>query len=89
MPKKRKWISALFLCAITVALLSVSAVWADTNVSGSISADTRWNLSGSPYIVTGDVTVEAGMTLTIDPGVQVKFDSGFSLIVYGILNAVG
>ena len=41
-------------------------------VSGSISEDTVWE-SGKEYVVTGDVTVEVGATLTIQPDVVVKF----------------
>ena len=36
--------------------------WADTNAGGAISANTTWNAAASPYIVTGDVTVNAGDT---------------------------
>ncbi len=63
--------------------------FSDTNVSGTIAVDTTWNLADSPYIVTGDVIVNGGITLAIDPGVEVKFDNDKSLVVYGILNAVG
>ena len=41
-------------------------------VSGSISEDAVWE-SGKEYVVTGDVMVEAGATLTIQPDVVVKF----------------
>jgi len=39
-----------------------------TEVSGVITSDTTWNLADSPYIVKGDVTVNPGVTLTIEPG---------------------
>ena len=45
-----------------------------TDVSGAISVDTTWTLAGSPYVVVGDVTVEPDITLTIEPGVQVRFN---------------
>ena len=41
-------------------------------ISGSISEDAVWE-SGKEYVVTGNVTVEAGATLTIQPDVVVKF----------------
>jgi RHS repeat-associated protein len=61
-----------------------------TNVCGVISTNTTWSLANSPYLVTCDVTVNAGVTLTVDPGVVVKF--GFccaTLYVNGALTANG
>ncbi|GIW91484.1 MAG: hypothetical protein KatS3mg109_1916 [Pirellulaceae bacterium] len=60
-----------------------------TQVSGALTANTIWALSQSPYIVVGDVTVNPGVQLTIEPGVVVKFAAGTSLIVNGILDAQG
>ena len=60
-----------------------------TQVSGTISVNTTWSLANSPYLVTGDIIVNAGVTLTIEPGVVVKFNAGRNLTVNGILNAVG
>lgn len=62
---------------------------AGTDISGTISTDTTWDLAGSPYIIIGDVTVMNGITLTIDPGVQVKFDGYHSIFVDGTLIAIG
>lgn len=60
-----------------------------TFVQGIISQDTTWALSGSPYVITGNVTVSNGTTLTIEPGVEIEFDGDFSLLVNGSLWAVG
>ena len=46
-----------------------------TPVSGIIATDTTWTLAAHPYLVNGSVTVAAGVTLTIEPGVVVKFAS--------------
>src|SRR6058998_1610485 len=73
----------------TAFLICAATLFADTNVSGSIASNTTWTVSGSPYIVTGDVTVNSNVTLTIDPGVTVKFNSGRQLSVNGTLTAVG
>jgi hypothetical protein len=59
------------------------------DVSGAISQDTTWTLANSPYVLTGDVTVNAGVTLTIEPGVVVMGWSNVELQVLGHLEAVG
>lgn len=55
--------------------------------SGSISAST-WTSSGSPYTLTGNVVVESGTTLTIQPGVTVNLEN-YQIQVNGVLNAQG
>ncbi len=53
---------------------------ASTDVGGTISVDTTWSSSGSPYIVTSSVYVNGTdgadgiTTLTIEPGVEVRFN---------------
>ncbi|QRN94705.1 right-handed parallel beta-helix repeat-containing protein [Archangium violaceum] len=42
-----------------------------TQVQGKLSTPTVWKKSGSPYVLTGDVTVGWGATLVIEPGVKV------------------
>ncbi|MBM4431327.1 MAG: hypothetical protein FJ026_13440, partial [Chloroflexi bacterium] len=56
---------------------------------GSITSDTTWTACASPYLVHGDVIVEPGVTLTVEPGVQARFDGGAGLYVLGTLNALG
>jgi len=60
-----------------------------TYVNGFISANTTWNLVGSPYIVNGNALLSNGNTLTIEPGVIVKFDNDKALQIDGKLIAVG
>src|SRR5438477_12641078 len=57
---------------ITLLILAVSAT-AQTNVSGGMYANTTWTKANSPYIVVDTVVVFPGVTLTIEPGVTVKF----------------
>ena len=77
--KSFKLLSLAGYCLLIVALLlagnthSASARSnADTSVGGTISVDTHWTTAGSPYIVTSDLTINAGVTLTIDAGVEVR-----------------
>ena len=67
--------------------LAVYGIAFGTDVTGTIAANTTWNLAGSPYIVIGDITVNNGVTLTVDPNVIVKFNSGRRMTVLGTLNA--
>jgi parallel beta-helix repeat protein len=60
-----------------------------TQVSGPISANTTWDTAGSPWVVVGNVTVNNGVTLTVDPGVEVKFDGFYGIYVDGVLSALG
>ena len=71
MISRKKNLSLIFLLTI----LTGSSI-AQTNVSGGIYTNTTWTLAGSPYIVVDTVVVFPGVTLTIDPGVIVKFANG-------------
>ena len=74
---------ALLLFAF-LAFIS-SALKAQTNVSGAIGTNTVWTLAGSPYRLTADVTVNAGVSLTIQPGVTVEFNDYENIFVNGSL----
>ncbi|MGP8214298.1 MAG: T9SS type A sorting domain-containing protein [Bacteroidia bacterium] len=62
---------------------------AQTNVTGGIFSNTAWTPTGSPYIITDTVRVLSGVTLTIQPGVVVKFNNGGLLENSGTLIANG
>ncbi len=73
------------LLLLSIFLFFSGSSLADTTVGGRISADTTWTLTGSPYIVTSTVqvygTATTPVTLTIEPGVVVKFASGAGLTI--------
>lgn len=78
--------SLLFSLIISFPLL----LPAQTTLSGIISHHTTWTKAGSPYIIENTVTVRAGVTLTINPGVIVKFNDHYDhLDVLGRLDAQG
>jgi hypothetical protein len=53
----------------------------EAKLSGPLKADGFLILSRSPYRVTGDVTVDGGAILHIEPGVVVQYDRNTSIIV--------
>jgi|GEM_PF-798568 len=84
----------MFICllAFTATFLLTTNVQAkplSTDVSGIIATNTTWTLAGNPYIVTSNIRVNSGVTLTVEPGVEVKFDNGKGIQVDGTLIAQG
>ncbi|HLF14563.1 MAG TPA: right-handed parallel beta-helix repeat-containing protein [Bacteroidota bacterium] len=71
-----------FLLTITVHS-NTQTIIPPGNVSGT------WTLSGSPYQVTGDVTIPNDSTLTIEPGALVEFQGWYALNVQGRFLAAG
>lgn len=60
-----------------------------TDICGDIAADATWTLDGSPYDVTCDTVLQPGVTLTIEPGVEIRFSAGAGLVISGTLLAGG
>jgi hypothetical protein len=68
-------------------LIGLTSVLAQTYVHGEV--DGTWNASGNPYIVEHSITVTAGKTLTINPGVEVYCSGYDSISIYGGLYVLG
>ncbi len=64
---------------------TVLEVWYDDgseqNIAGRLAADTVWTAAGGPYRVSGNFVIEAGATLTIEPGTSVFLSAGADLTV--------
>ena len=62
-------------------------VWYDdsstANVSGAIAGNQTLTAAGGPYLVTGNVTIGNGATLTLQPGTTLYLNSGVSINVSG------
>jgi hypothetical protein len=86
-PFRRRDGSALFRTTFPVVLVPLAALVfarvesadAATQIPATTyTQSTTWTVAGSPYVVNGDVTVGSGATLTIEPGVIVKFKYVFA-----------
>jgi len=78
-------IFAVFTFANSLFFFAASA----TYIEGDITQDTVWTLTDSPFVVSKNVIVYPNATLTIEPGVEVRFGGDFWLIVNGRLIANG
>jgi hypothetical protein len=76
--------SFLFVFATLFLTTGVSAI----NFKGHISSNMTWTKANSPYTITGQVLVYPGVTLTIEPGVEVRFIQS-EFWIQGTLYAVG
>ena len=90
---KKQFTSFIILFAIILGFFNIAyrvlpSVKA-TPVEGVISQDTLWTLVDSPFVVTNDIVVNLNVTLTIEPGVEVRFGGEFSIIVVGKIIAQG
>ena len=56
-----------------ISALILQTLHAQTYVSGGIYTNTTWTAANSPYIVTDTIVVFPGVSLTLQPGVTVKF----------------
>jgi len=81
------------IALLSIIILNVISMQAQTNVSGGIYQNATWSLAGSPYIVNGSIVVFPGVTLNIQPGVEIRINNQTSSNIYietrGIINCVG
>jgi len=71
----------LFFLGVLFIFLSAYAF--ATDHTGTISTDETWLAADNPHICTGDITISSTSlpTLTLEPGVIVKFDAGKTMFV--------
>ena len=79
----RPCVSTLQYLALLCVLLGVGSVRGQTPVSGVVDRDTTWSAAGSPYVLSDEVEVVGGATLTILGGVQVHFEPESRLLIGG------
>ena len=75
------------VCVVSLFLLAHTGLVGQQNLSGSIRG--VLSKSDSPYTIIADIIVDAGDTLWIDPGVELRFKQGTGLVIEGTVQAVG
>ena len=55
------------------------------DICGPISTDDTWTAAQSPFNVTCDTELLPGVTLEIEPGVEIRFAAGVGLTILGTL----
>jgi hypothetical protein len=84
-----------FLQTLLFILFLGQNIQAQTLVSGGIYSNTTWTLANSPYLMTGNTVIFPGVTLNIEPGVEVRVKENgmsgtqFYLETRGTINMVG
>jgi hypothetical protein len=73
-------VKRLVFCVLVLSW-GVAIQAATVKPGGTLTADEVWAPAGSPYQLTGDLTIPAGRTLTIKPGVAVYLASKVGIVV--------
>jgi hypothetical protein len=89
--KKAVRIVTAAVVILTTSGALVQTAMAATHVTSDVKTNTTWTSEGSPYLLDKQVKVVSGVTLTIQPGVEVQFNatSTLTFFIAGTLNAVG
>ena len=84
---KKKLVKISTFLVIILLFIKIT-VLGQTTVSGEVSG--TWTKEKSPYILSGDVTIPAGKSLTMQPGVLIEVPNySTDIVVYGTLVAQG
>ncbi len=70
-----------------LTLLLPLFLYSQTDLSGTISGDLTLDIAGNPYTIISNVTVDNGVTLTVESGVTVQFDASTRLYINGSIDA--
>ena len=75
-----------------IVLISFITLCINSNAQTAIPAGDvsgTWTKANSPYNINGEITIPDGLTLTIEPGVDVIFTGHYKFYVKGRLLAIG
>jgi len=77
----------IYILFTVIVCLVNHKTYAETRVNGNVSGD--WTADGNPYIVTNNISIVHGASLSVEPGVLIEFNHGCNLTVNGLLLVEG
>jgi predicted transcriptional regulator len=81
--RRRRWARLAGALSVHPSVKALGPTYVGGEVQGI------WDPEGSPYVVVEDAIVHEGQTLTIKPGVEVRFNGATTLLVHGQITARG
>jgi hypothetical protein len=84
--KPRKLILILLIC-LNLSISNFAVVHAASSIGGLISSDLVLTKSGSPYIMTSTLQIPAGLSVTVQPGVEIR-TSGINTVFWNQGNLI-
>ncbi len=67
--------------ALCMSFAFAGAAHAQTNITAPITVNTVWRAGDGPFVLSGDVRVQNGASLTIEPGAVLYMGAGSALTV--------
>lgn len=90
----KKYLFIGFILFLLLSLFPICSFAADgIEISGVIDTDSLWSSGNGTYHITGDISVDEGVTLTIEDGCSIVFEGDYlfyikgKVITNGTLNA--
>ncbi|WP_299121784.1 thrombospondin type 3 repeat-containing protein [uncultured Tenacibaculum sp.] len=75
---------------LIILLVSFFKIYSQTYINGGIiTDDVNWKIESSPYIIKGDLLINSGTRLMIEPGVVIKLEKNVIIQVNGEFIAEG
>lgn len=76
------------LTYIIIILLTLSRVQSQTVIPGG-DVSGEWKIDGSPYLIEGNIHILSGQKLSIDAGVEIRFEGSNTFEIEGKIEAIG
>ena len=87
MSNEKEVVKIIKYCIFFIFLTFYS--YADTTISGVIDKKENWTQANSPYIISGNVSIEKNGIVIVNPGTVIKFKKDGKITVKGVFYVKG